>query len=49
MVFMFKDGVMKCLNYCYVGKEILIYEVGNCGVRYLFEVEDKESGVFRYI
>ena len=49
MAFTFKDGTTKRSNYRYVGKEILTYEAGNRGVRYLFEAEDKESGAFRYI
>ena len=49
MAFTFKDGTTKRSNYRYVGKEILTYEAGNRGVRYLFEAEDKESGAFNSV
>ena len=31
------------------GKEILNYQAGNRGVRYLFEVKEPENSAYRYI
>jgi zinc transport system substrate-binding protein len=48
MTFTFTDGTSKQATYHYVGKEVLNYEAGNRGVRYLFETED-EGAAFKYI
>uniref|UniRef100_UPI00289FA1DD metal-binding protein ZinT n=1 Tax=Enterococcus sp. TaxID=35783 RepID=UPI00289FA1DD len=48
MTFIFDDGTEKEATYTYAGKEILTYEAGNRGVRYLFETDD-EDAAFKYI
>lgn len=49
MEFIFDDGTSVKSNYRYAGKEILNYEAGNRGVRFLFEATDAESGAFKYV
>lgn len=49
MRFIYKDGTEKESAYRYAGKQILTYAAGNRGVRYLFEAEDANSGVFKYV
>ncbi len=44
-----RDGKKKTYTYTYAGKEILNYEKGNRGVRYLFEAKEKDAGEFKYI
>ncbi|OTN76814.1 hypothetical protein A5886_001893 [Enterococcus sp. 8G7_MSG3316] len=48
MTFVFDDGTEKEATYTYAGKQILTYEAGNRGVRYLFETTD-ENAAFKYI
>lgn len=43
------DGESKTFEYDYVGYEILTYEKGNRGVRFLFETKDPEAGEFKYV
>ncbi len=44
-----QNGKKQTFTYKYVGYEILTYEKGNRGVRYLFETSDKNAGVFKYV
>lgn len=48
MTFIFDDGTEKKATYRYAGKEILQYEAGNRGVRYLFETDDADAA-FKYV
>ena len=41
-------GESKTFEYNYVGYEILTYEKGNRGVRFLFETNDPEAGDYKY-
>jgi len=43
------DGTDHRTTYAYAGKEILTYEAGNRGVRYLFEATEDVEGAFKYI
>lgn len=43
------DGESKTFEYKYAGYEILDYEKGNRGVRFLFETGDPEAGEFKYV
>lgn len=43
------DGESKTFEYDYVGYEILTYEKGNRGVRFLYETDDPEAGEFKYV
>lgn len=43
------DGESKTFEYKYAGYEILDYEKGNRGVRFLFETDDPEAGEFKYV
>lgn len=45
----FDDGQERSGEYEYDGYEILTYEVGNRGVRYIFELEDGGDALPRYI
>lgn len=42
-------GESKTFEYNYVGYEILTYEKGNRGVRFLFETNDPEAGDYKYV
>lgn len=48
MAFTFEDGTTKKATYQYVGKNILNYQAGNRGVRYLFESKNNDAA-FKYI
>lgn len=45
----FKNGKEYFGKYMYDGYEILIYDVGNRGVRYIFKLVKKIEGFFQYI
>lgn len=44
-----QNGESHKYKYKYVGYEILNYEKGNRGVRFLFETDDKDAGQFKYV
>ncbi|MFS1663860.1 metal ABC transporter solute-binding protein, Zn/Mn family [Streptococcus sp. zg-JUN1979] len=44
-----QNGDSKTFTYHYVGYEILTYQKGNRGVRYLFETNDADAGQFKYV
>ncbi|MCD5002653.1 zinc ABC transporter substrate-binding protein AdcA [Enterococcus saccharolyticus] len=48
MTFTFDDDTTQTANYRYVGKELLTYEAGNRGVRFLFEATDSDAA-FNYV
>lgn len=45
----FEDGQERSADYHSDGYEILTYEAGNRGVRFIFETEDTDEGMPRYI
>ncbi|MCS2610453.1 metal-binding protein ZinT [Halomonas dongshanensis] len=45
----FEDGQARSADYHSDGYEILTYEAGNRGVRFIFETEDTDEGMPRYI
>ena len=49
MEFIFDDGTSEKSDYRYAGKEILNYEAGNRGVRFLFEATDPDTQAFKYV
>ena len=45
----FKNGEENTGKYTYDGYEILIYDAGNRGVRYIFKLAEKAEGLPQYI
>lgn len=43
------DGEVKTFEYHYAGYEILTYEAGNRGVRFMYKTDDPDAGEFKYV